>query len=153
MLAVMANDKYMKIDLLKLKEKLKTLSGEDFDFEVTDYLLTIKFDGKTLNQMQRRIASTNVFDNEVFNGGFDQFYLNNKEEYIDDAIDGLREFGATEFLELAIKSKEIYLTYKEVYINARNPHFNPLDDRFYELDHYIELRINYVKANLDEIIK
>ena len=143
----------MKIDLLQLKEKLKTLSGDDFDFEVADYLLTIKFDEKILNQMQKRVVSTNILDNEVFNGGFDQFYLNNEDEYIDVAIDGLREFGATEFLELAIKSKEIYLTYKEVYINARNPHFNPLDDRFYELDHYIELRINYVKANLDEIIK
>ena len=143
----------MKIDLLKLKEKLKALSGDDFDFEVADYLLTIKFDGKTLNQMQRRVASTNILDNEVFNGGFDQFYLNNENEYIDDAIDGLREFGTTEFLELAIKSKQIYLRDKEHYAHDRNPHFDPLDDRFYELDHYGELRINYVKAHLDEIIK
>lgn len=37
----------MKIDLLQLKEKLKTLSGDDFDFEVANYLLTIKFDKKT----------------------------------------------------------------------------------------------------------
>lgn len=143
----------MKIDLLKLKKKLKALSGDDFDFEVADYLLTIKFDGKTLNQIQKRVVSTNILDNEVFNGGFGQFYLNNEYEYIDDAIDGLCEFGATEFLELTIKSKEIYLRDKELYVNDRNPHFDPLDDRFYELDHYLELRINYVKAHLDEIIE
>lgn len=135
------------------EEKLKTLSGDDFDFEVADYLLTIKFDKKTLHRMQRRVVSTNILDNEVFNGGFDQFYLNNEDEYIDDAIDGLREFGATKFLELAIKSKEIYLRDKELCAKDRNPHFDPLDDRFYELDHYGELRINYVIAHLDEIIK
>jgi frataxin-like iron-binding protein CyaY len=146
-------NQHMKINLLQLKEKLKTLSGDDFDFEVADYLLTIKFDEKTLNQMQKRVVSTNILDNEVFNGGFDQFYLNNEDEYIDDAIDGLREFGATEFLELTIKSKEIYLRDKELYAHDRNPHFDTLDDRFYELNHYGELRINYVKAHLDEIIK
>lgn len=143
----------MKIDLLQLKEKLKTLSDDDFDFEVANYLLTIKFAEETLNQMQRRVVSTNILDNEVFNGGFDQFYLNSEDEYIDDAIDGLREFGATEFLELVIKSKEIYLRDKELYKQDRNPHFDPIDDRFYELNHYGELRINYVKAHLDEIIK
>lgn len=143
----------MSIDLIKLKEKLKTQSGDDFDFEVADYLLTIKFDGKTLNQIQKQVVSTNILDNEVFNGGFDQFYLNNKDEYIDAAIAGLREFGATEFLELAIKSKEIYLRDKELYVNDRNPHFDPLDDRFYEMAHYGELRISYVKAHIDEIIK
>ncbi|SHF74224.1 protein of unknown function [Flavobacterium fluvii] len=143
----------MNIDLLKLKEKLKILSDDDFDFEVADYLLTVKFDGKPLSQIQRQVVSTNILDNEVFNGGFDQFYLNNEDEYIDDAIDGLREFGATKFLELAIKSKEIYLRDKELYTSDRNPYFDPLDDKFYELDHYGELRINYVKAHLDEIIE
>lgn len=145
-------NQHMKIDLLQLREKLKTLTEDYFDFEVANYLLTIKFDGKTLNQMQKLVVSTNILDNEVFNGGFDQFYLNHEEEYINDAIDGLREFGATEFLEIAIKSKEIYLRDKELYLNDRNSHFDPLDDRFYELDHYLELRIKYVKAHLDEII-
>jgi len=143
----------MSIDLIKLKEKLKAQSDDDFDFEVADYLLTIKFEGKTLNEMQRRVVSTNVLDNEVFNGGFDQFYFNNENEYIDDAIGGLSEFGANEFLELAIKSKEIYLRDREQYNDERNPYFDPLDNKFYELDHYAQLRINYVKAHLDEIIK
>jgi len=143
----------MSIDLIKLKEKLKAQSDDDFDFEIADYLLTIKFEGKTLNKMQRRVVSTNILDNEVFNGGFDQFYFNNENEYIDDAISGLSDFGANEFLELAIKSKEIYIRDKELYTNERNPHFDPLDNKFYDLNHYAELRINYVKAHLDEIIK
>lgn len=142
----------MGIDLIKLKEKLKTQSDDDFDFEIADYLLTIKFEGKSLNQIQKRVVSTNILDNEVFNGGFDQFYFNNENEYIDDAIDGLREFGANEFLELTIKSKEIYLKDKELYADDRNPNFDPLDNKFYELDHYAELRINYVRSHLDEII-
>lgn len=143
----------MSIDLNKLKEKLKTLEADDYDFEVADYLLTIKFEGKVLNEKQKRVASTKVLDNEVLNGGFDQFYLNNDLEYIDDAILGLKDFGAVDFLELAVKSKEIFMRDKENYVNLRNPHFDPLDEKFYNLEHYRDLRIAYVKNNLNEIIK
>ena len=141
-----------QIDLNKLKQKLEKLAGDDYDFEVADYLLTIKFDGKLLNDLQKQVVSTNILDNEVFNGGFDQFYLNQSDKYIDDAIEGLRKFGTQEFYELAVKSKEIFQRDKELYKDKRNPQFDPLDDRFYALHHYGQSRIDFVKANIDKII-
>jgi hypothetical protein len=136
-----------------IKKKLRKLSYDDFDLAVYDYLITLYFEKKELNEVQRKVLATHILEIEVNNGGFDQFYFNNKFEFIDDAIAGLKQFATQEFVDLAIQSKEIYLRDRKEYLLTPNPAFESLDDPFYILPGYQAGRIRFIKENLDEIIQ
>jgi len=51
--------------------------------------------------------AVHVLEREVYNGGFDQYFSNDSADYYDQAVEGLRELGATESLGLLIEAKEI----------------------------------------------
>jgi hypothetical protein len=93
-----------------------------------------------------------IFDFEVRNGGLDQFYSNNKDKYIDSAIAGLKLFATKDFMDIAVKSKEIYIRDKDLFVGMRNPSFDSLDDKYYELEYYRKSKVEFIKSNLDKIV-
>ncbi len=101
-----------------------------------------------LNPLQKQILASEVLDGEVNNGGFDQFYRNWELEYIDDAIEGLKQYGNETLVRLAQASKQIYLQDKGSYTDRRNPAFEALDEEYYALPSYRDKKVIYIKDNL-----
>ena len=137
----------------KLKTRWLALSEFDLDTTVHTYLFKRYDNGESLNKTQRLVLATFILESEVFNGGFDQYYINYKLQFIDEAIEALKLFGANEFAQLAAQSKEIYLREQPTPGHIRNPVFDTLDEQFYALTHYAPERVAFVRANIEEIIE
>ena len=104
------------------------------------------------NPALKEIYGTWVLENEVNNGGFDQFFYNNGIEMAEFAKSGFRRIGADQIAELVDKSLQIYRDQSVEYANKRNPNLNELDDVFYAYEGLEDLRLTYIKANYQEFV-
>lgn len=100
------------------------------------------------DQLLRQIFATAILDGEVYNGGFDQFFLN-YGELADAAAMGLKLIKAKKHLDLLIDAIKTYETHKEQFKNKRNPHLNDLDDKYYDLEEFYDLRMEFIKENVE----
>ncbi|UZR95249.1 DMP19 family protein [Chondrinema litorale] len=148
----MKTQKFGQDRINDVRKRLSTLSDEDYDYEIFDFLSDKENLDEKLSVLQLEIMATYILEYEVNNGGFDQFFLNNEDKYIDAAINGLKKIEAVEFTSLAEKAKEIYLSNINQAIIGRNHEFDVLDDSFYDLPSYRTQRIAFTKKHLDEIL-
>ena len=100
----------------------------------------------SLTRGQRMLWATRLLEDEVNNGGFNQYFWNTRGATLDDAIRGFQTFGTRAHTELARKAGEIYAKDKERLAKAQaegtldafsesyddQPH-EALDSRFYGL--------------------
>lgn len=148
----MKTQKFGQDRINDVRKRLSTLSDEDYDYEIFDFLSDKENLDEKLSELQLEIMATYILEYEVNNGGFDQFFLNNEDKYIDAAINGLKKIEAVKFISLAEKAKEIYLSNINKPITTRNHEFDVLDDDFYDLPSYRTQRITFIKKHLDEIL-
>lgn len=108
----------------------------------------------------RMVFSTMVFEGEVNNGGFHQFFWNSSARYAKDALQGLIMIGAKHDAKLLAKAIDIYKKDqtkiekfkkrpdgKGFLESEKVSRLNALDDPFFENgDHQSTLRINYIRA-------
>jgi hypothetical protein len=101
------------------------------------------------DNLLRDIFSLTVLDNEIKNGGFDQFFKNSNDlrEF---ALSGLRLINADKHADLLKKATEIYVNQNEDFKNKGNTNFNPLDEDYYELDDIVELRQQFVRTHINK---
>ncbi|MFC5540081.1 DUF4375 domain-containing protein, partial [Rhodocytophaga aerolata] len=85
----------------ELKKVLVSSSEEEYYWQIIDFLSEKVNLRQPLNPLQKQILASEVLDGEVNNGDFDQFYRNWQLEYIDDAIEGFKQFGDEAFIRLA----------------------------------------------------
>jgi hypothetical protein len=95
-----------------------------------------------------QILSISILDSEIYNGGFDQFFLNSGN-LSEAALKGLSIISAEEhaqLLTLAIKiNKEQYEEFK----NERNPNLDELDEKYFQLEDLGILRQKFIKENIE----
>ncbi|WGK65141.1 DMP19 family protein [Croceiramulus getboli] len=118
-----------------------------------------------LSPGQRAFWITNRVENEVNNGGFNQFYFNGDSVCGEMAIHGFDKLGAPDFAALMTQAQAIYLKHKkklETYKTGTLADFsesytdNPweeLDTAFYELDELeslLERRLQYAKRHPEQ---
>lgn len=137
----------------ELKRAVIGLSDDEYYWLIIDFLSEKVNLRQPLNPLQKQILASEVLDGEINNGGFDQFYRNWELDYIDDAIEGLKQFGDEALVGLAQASKQIYLQDKGSYADRRNPAFDDLDEKYYALPSYRDKKVFYIKDNLEIVIK
>lgn len=101
------------------------------------------------DKLLRDIFSLTVFDNEVKNGGFDQFFKNS-DDLREFALNGLRLIKADKHADLLEKATAIHDTQKNEFKNKRNTNLNSLDEDYYELNDIELLRQRFVRAHIDK---
>lgn len=103
------------------------------------------------NRKQLFVLSAHEMNNQVNNGGFQQYYFNTDGEYADAAIEGLNEMGLPEWAELIAASSALAPTIGDTYIYS--PEWEPYDDAYYELneDTFLDRIERYVILHEKEI--
>ena len=90
---------------------------------------------KRLSAGQKTLYFFWYLDAEVTNGGFIQFYWNNKRKYLPPIIDGLKLIGDKELLELINKADGQYLANKDKFDFQRTKDdWKPLYDNLKEFE-------------------
>ena len=77
--------------------------------------------------------SVGILERDVFNGGFDQFFLN-FEDLIFPALNGLQKINAPKHYSLLKRAYDMYVNQKDEFKNERNINLDKLDEEFYELE-------------------
>lgn len=70
-----------------------------------------------LTQEQQTYYTVGIFDWEVLNGGFEQFFSNSSGAYYTFVVDGLLELGEVEILKLLLEAKQLLFGDSAVPIN------------------------------------
>ena len=157
---------------------LASIPDEDLVQAILDHILDVKV-GNRLADMPRIlerlstgfriIEATLRVENEVRNGGFNQFFHNGGTSCINDAIEGFRLIGAPKTAVLTENALSVYKeeipfhnavkndgsleAFSESYEHTR---LNDLDSQFYGLYEAVEplaaLRIQYIRTHPNEFI-
>ena len=140
-------------------DNIYEIIGDDYENELNNV--------KKLSKGQQAFFSTWIIEGEVNNGGFNQFYFNSSGQYAEMAESGFMTIGAEKFSELTKRANKIYFenkkrldefddgpmeSFSESY--KENP-LNDLDTEFYTLydsEKIGELRIKYIRENINELI-
>ncbi|WP_116127236.1 DUF4375 domain-containing protein [Lewinella sp. IMCC34183] len=127
-----------------------------------DYTKQSQYIMQDLNEGQRAIYITWLWEGEINNGGFNQFYANPSGQYAAILPDLLLNIGANSFAELMVRSNILYA--KNIQSITRhqngtlegfsksyedNP-LNGLDKRFYDLNEkngLINYQANFIRTN------
>lgn len=156
-------------------EKIDKLADRDLLFEVFKNVAE-RYTGQThkkkeiiskLTQEQQIFYALTVLEMEVNNGGFNQYYYNQGDEFADRAVDGFKTIGAEKFAELVTKANNIYRQEKKKITDKQdgslqgfsesykdNP-LNDLDKEFYNLykeESLTKLTADFVRKNKDKFI-
>ncbi|TDU72848.1 uncharacterized protein DUF4375 [Prosthecobacter fusiformis] len=84
-----------------------------------------------LPQHWRAVYTVCWLQAEVENGGHDQFFWNNRGEFDAETESDLRFIGATQFLQLYTKARDLYYN-APPNKTERLPELEPIDDAFYQ---------------------
>ncbi|PPK83787.1 uncharacterized protein DUF4375 [Neolewinella xylanilytica] len=133
-----------------------------------DYTRQSQYIIQELNEGQRAIYITWVWEGEINNGGFNQFYANPSRQYADILPDLLLFIGASSFAELMVRANILYAQnmqnikrhqdgtlegFSKSYDD--NP-LNDLDKVFYDLNEKNELinyQANFIRTNASLFVK
>jgi len=156
-------------------EKIDSLTDRDLLFEVFVNVAE-RYTGQTqkkkeiiskLTQEQQAFYALTVLEMEVNNGGFNQYYYNQEDEFADLAVDGFKAIGAKKFAELVTRANKIYREEKKKIANKQDGSLqgfsdsykdNPLNDldkefyNLYKLESLTTLTADYVRKNKSKFI-
>ncbi|MDZ7900579.1 MAG: DUF4375 domain-containing protein [Arcicella sp.] len=110
---------------------------------IKDYL-----DDNEKNKAMYEMYSMRMFEGDVCNGGFDQFFLNYEELFFP-AINGLQKINAPKHLSLLQRAYDIHESQKKEFTDKRNVNLDELDDEFYELEDLAPFRQKFIKENIN----
>ena len=137
------------------KEIIENLSEEQIDELIYNKASDKYFEtfGETFENTEKdkilcQIFACSVLNNEVCNGGFDQFFLNN-EDLTEFALNGLLKIGATEHYSILNIAKTIYFEQKSKFENKRNTNLDELDEKYYQLKEITQSRQKFIIENLE----
>jgi hypothetical protein len=88
---------------------------------------------------------------EVNNGGFDQYFVNTEEIYVEETLDTLKASGISSLTKLLDKAIVIFKS--EIDDEKKMDKYEKLDDKFYDkfdYDEFYKSRINYLKKNIEQ---
>ena len=116
----------------------------------------------------RMVYSTALVEDEVNNGGFNQYFWNTDGESAQDALSGFGLIGASKHAAIMKEAIDIWRTEKtqmerfkssnslqDFSDSYKHTKLNPLDDRFYKLEseeNLTALRAKYVRSRPQEFV-
>jgi Domain of unknown function (DUF4375) len=136
-------DKENHLQPLFDKVKFDTLHGFDFGWAILEPINLAKSrdDDKELSKRfspgQKALYFIWYLDDQVTNGGFVQFYLNDYREYILSIKDGLKLIGDTTMLTLVEKADKEYLIHQNKVDSYKQKNdWQPLYEKPYKFEFY-----------------
>lgn len=108
------------------------------------------------------VYSTWWVEAEVYNGGFNQYFINSAGDLAEIALSGYGEMNLNEYKDLLEKAKAInadilkkenketrfYSSLEEVSGSYEDNRLNVLDEKFYKLSEASDFRIKYIRSNI-----
>lgn len=88
---------------------------------------------------------------EVNNGGFDQYFVNTEEIYVEETLDILKASGISSLTKLL--NKAIIIFKSEIDDEKKMDKYEKLDNKFYnkfDYDEFYKSSINYIKKNFEQ---
>ena len=160
-----------RIYLSLTPEILSAIPDDELEQAIIDFIFS-KLEGNwekekdvigSLSPALSGFYATWILEAEVNNGGYNQFFYNSSGQWIGEAIEGFRLFGAAAHAENAERAYGMYLGEKEnldKYKELRtlesfsasydDTQLGELDDEFFSLTEDLsQLRIAYVRNNPD----
>lgn len=156
-------------------EKIDNLSDDDLLFEVFKNVAE-RYTGQThkkkeiiskLTREQQIFYALTVLEMEVNNGGFNQYYYNQGDDFADLAVDGFKAIGAKRFATLVTRANKIFREENKKITDKQdgslqgfsesykdNP-LNDLDKEFYNLykdEPLTTLTADYIRKNRSKFI-
>ena len=120
---------------------------------------------KSWNQGLQMLLATQLLDDEVNNGGFNQYFFNSSGQWAMEAIEGFRLIGAEERAELvkaavdqffadAPKLKQYYKdhTLESFSESYKHTDLGRLDKRWYAAPDFHLARTKYIRSHPDEFV-
>ena len=112
------------------------------------------------------LYSTWIFEAEVNNGGFNQYFYNSSNQFVEEAYQGLLEIGAVKHAELIKRAVDIFNDELDMQLKMREigtieafsesyelTKLNEIDSLFYSIDENLnELRVKYIRENTKKLI-
>ncbi|MDQ2087028.1 DMP19 family protein [Herbivorax sp. ANBcel31] len=146
----------------KIKKILNNKSGERAIFEIYQILSPVFYTNpNNLSRYEKNIVFIEELENEVNNGGFNQFFFNTAGDYTFEILKALNEIGSLKFsgiLEKAIdvfpardipEEMELRREVLEQIEEKANPIWNELDMEFYKYEEDIhKLMVDYIIENI-----
>jgi DNA-directed RNA polymerase beta' subunit len=111
---------------------------------------------KKLPKAMQWFHATFQLENEVNNGGFSQFFANSSGEFIKEAIEGCRVFGAKELTEIVLEAEKLNVKQKEMEKEGKEfdeEKYDKIDNKFFKLKINLNgLRIKYIRSHPEEFV-
>ena len=152
------------------KFEFDALNSWDFGWSILE-LINVGTDSESELELSKRFSLGQkalyffwYLDGEVTNGGFIQFYWNEKRKYLSAIIKGLELIGDKDMLNLVDKADKLYLENKEKFDSGKTQEdfsklyddlieFDDLDEIFYDKhDKTMNLIEKYARQNPEEFV-
>jgi len=166
----------MQGKLLELtRVSIEALTDDELEYELYTYILDkilrenfnkeYEIVTKLPNGLKYLFASIQL-ENEVYNGGFNQYFYNTNGEFIDEAIAAFNYFGLPQMAEIAIKAVEIAIKEIDLHITTKKlgtieafsdsynyTELDQADSDFYENDKSISpVRIAKIRKSIEDFL-
>lgn len=154
------------------KASLEALIDDEIEYEIYMYILTKiigqnydkQYDivSKLPNGLKYLFVSCQL-ENEVHNGGFNQYFYNTCGEFIDEAIEAFYYFGLPKLAEVVIKAANVVIEEKDIHVASKKEgtleafcdsykytKLGTVDDEFYDCADSISIaRIKKIRENIN----
>lgn len=161
------------LDLTKIS--LDEINDEEIEYEIYLYILD-KLIGDNYDKQYdivtklpnglRYLFASFQLENEVYNGGFNQYFYNTDGEFIDEAIASFNYFGLPKLAEIVTKAADIAIMEIDLYIATKKEgtleafsdsyKYTKLveaDDEFYQYDKSISpARIEKIRKYAEDFL-
>lgn len=155
---------------------LSSIPNDKLEQVVIDYVCTKITDYRdelaivsNMSAGLQMVYSTRRLENEVGNGGFNQFFYNSSAQFAEMALESFRLLGASEYVRILEKAIALHIQetdsnplLKELYSKGTIESFfatyelsslDKCDDEFFALGNQLrELRIKYVRSHMQEFV-
>jgi hypothetical protein len=159
-----------KNNVVLTKETVNELPAYDLDFYVFQQLMTTKgltrqnsYAGlKSLNSIELALVATTILDDQVLNGGFNQFFYNHEGRFALEGYQGCLLMGATEHASIIQQATAIYQnginkfrklqeqgSLQAFSDSYKDEDFKAVDFAYYRLPRLLKFRVELIKANAE----
>lgn len=164
---------FEKIDNLT-EASMRAIPDEKIEYALINYILEQKLTDyekekeiiSSLPDGLIMLYSTWIFEAEVNNGGFNQYFYNSSNQFVEEAYQGLLEVGAVKHAELIKRAVDIFNDELDMQLKMREigtieafsesyelTKLNEIDSLFYSIDENLsELRVRYIRENTKKFI-
>jgi hypothetical protein len=146
------------------------------DEAIRDRMWTLFYSGTDNSEAPERLNSnglkivhaTSIVEDEVANGGFNQYFWNTDGKYADEAVKGYKALGANKHADLVARAIKIWQSEKaqqdaykaegtkEAFSKSyKDTKLNGLDQPFYKLEsaeNTVKLRVKYARSHPDDFV-